>query len=90
MKLWRGSDGKWYEAACPGGGVEYVARKAAEDAAREAALAAAEKAVAEACEFCRYGKKELPGRRDYCRSEHCQWLKIIEALAQLRAAKGAE
>ena len=44
--------------------------------------AAAREAVAEACEFCRYGKKELPGRRDYCKSEHCQWLKIINALAE--------
>ena len=43
---------------------------------------AAQKAVTEACEFCRYGKKELPGRRDYCKSEHCQWLKIINALAE--------
>ena len=44
--------------------------------------AAAREAVTEACEFCRYGKKELPGRRDYCKSEHCQWLKIINALAE--------
>ena len=44
--------------------------------------AAAREAVAEACEFCHYGKKELPGRHDYCKSEHCQWLKIINALAE--------
>ena len=49
--------------------------------------AAAREAVAEACEFCRYGKKELPGRRDYCKSEHCQWLKIIDALAALVKAE---
>ena len=45
--------------------------------------AAAREAAAEACEFCRYGKKELPGRRDYCKSEHCQWIKIIDALAAI-------
>jgi len=52
--------------------------------------AAAREAVAEACEFCRYGKKELPGRRDYCKSEHCQWLKIIDALAALVKAEEVE
>ena len=59
-----------------------AAARAPLEAKVEALEDAAQKAVTEACEFCRYGKKELPGRRDYCKSEHCQWLKIINALAE--------
>ena len=98
MKLWRGSDGKWYEAACPGGGVEYVARTAAEDAEVEAALG-------EAIRFADYFARALvylekyPGamifgftRRSIISSFAIfnNALELIKALAQLRAAKAAE
>ena len=87
VKLWRAtSDRKWRDRKedCPGGGVEYVARKAAEDAAREAAIAATGEALSDACETCRYSGDN----RRMCESIKCRWLKVKDALARLRALGG--
>ena len=85
MKLWRAtSDRKWRDRKedCPGGGVEYVARKAAEDVAREAALEAAESLlIAISMRSNRHVTKGAPFELP---SEY------YEVLAQLRALKEAE
>ena len=96
MKLWRAtSDRKWRDRKedCPGGGVEYVARKAAEDAAREAAIAAAEGVLQKIADWnCCYRSilKTDAGKKGFIKEFGEDIRAAKEALAQLRAAKGAE
>uniref|UniRef100_A0A6M3LW40 Uncharacterized protein n=1 Tax=viral metagenome TaxID=1070528 RepID=A0A6M3LW40_9ZZZZ len=54
--------------------------------AEQAAIAAAEEALIDACETCRYSGDN----RRMCESINCRWLKVKDARDELRAAKEAE